>query len=255
MPTENVRFENAQGIELAGKLEIPSTLPRTWAVYAHCFTCSKDSLAAVRVSRGLAERGIGVLRFDFTGIGESGGEFEKSHFSANVADILSACGWMASRDRAPALLIGHSLGGAAVLAAAGEIDSVRAAVTIAAPSEPAHIRHHFSEQVDEIRRDGAARVQIGPSQLCITRDFLTDIEAAKLDDKVRTLRCALLVMHAPGDPVVEIHHARHLFQIARHPKSFVSLDDMDHLLTDATDADYVAGVIDAWSTRYVSGHM
>jgi len=253
MPTEIVRFPNRQGVKLAGRLEVPSTKPRAWAIYAHCFACSKDSLAAVRISRALAEQGIGVLRFDFAGIGESEGDFGESHFSANVTDILSAADWLEEHDRAPKLLMGHSLGGAAALAAAGDIDSLRAVVTIAAPSEPSHVRHAFAAHEKQIQDEGSAQVQIGPTELRITREFLSDLEAASLDDKVRTLRRALLIMHSPTDPVVEVHHARHLFEIARHPKSYVSLDEMDHLLTDAEDAGYVAKVIDAWVSRYVSG--
>jgi pimeloyl-ACP methyl ester carboxylesterase len=254
MPTETVSFENHRGQRLAGRLELPRGQVRAWAVYAHCFTCSKDSLAAVHISRALATLGWGVLRFDFTGVGDSEGRFEDSHFSTNVLDIEDASRWLAGRGRSPAMLIGHSLGGAAALAAAGRIHSVNAAVSIAAPSVPAHVRHAFAEHIDEIREQGAAHVEIGSTGTYrITREFLSDIEAATLDDCVRTLRCALLVMHAPGDDVVGIEHASNLFRIARHPKSFVSLDDMDHLLTDADDANYVARVIDAWSSRYVRG--
>lgn len=254
MPTESVTFENRQGHRLAGRLELPGTGPRAWAVFTHCFTCSKDSLAAVRISRALADRGVGVLRFDFTGIGDSDGALEESHFTANVSDIHSAAQWLTAHDRAPALLIGHSLGGAAALAAAGDIPSVRAVVTIAAPSEPAHVRHAFSDHVQRIRETGAARVEIaGTGPYRITREFLNDIEAATLDDRVRLLRCAVLILHAPNDTVVPVEHATNLFRIARHPKSFISLDDMDHLLTDAKDAEYVANVIDAWSSRYVRG--
>jgi alpha/beta superfamily hydrolase len=254
MPTEYVRFDNRRGQRLAGRLEIPASPPRAWAVFAHCFTCSKDSLAAVRISRALAETGLGVLRFDFAGIGESEGTFEDSHFSGNVADIRAAADWLAAHDRAPALLIGHSLGGAAALAAAGDIPSVRAVATIASPSVPAHVRHAFSGHIDRIRETGAAHVDIGKSGTYrVTREFLNDIEAATLDDKVRTLRCALLIMHAPGDTVVEVEHAANLFRVARHPKSFVSLDNVDHLVTDPEDAIYVANIIDAWSSRYVGG--
>ena len=252
MPTETVSFENRRGQRLAGRLELPPGSPRAWAIYAHCFTCSKDSLAAVYISRSLAARGWGVLRFDFTGVGDSEGQFQDSHFSANVSDIVHAARWLDERNRAPALLIGHSLGGAAALAAAGDIPSVRAAATIAAPSVPAHVRHAFSQHVDRIRDHGEVEVGIGRTGTYrITREFLNDMEAATLDDKVRTLQCALLFMHAPGDTVVEVEHASNLFRIAPHPKSFVSLDGMDHLVTDAADAQYVANVIDAWSSRYV----
>lgn len=251
MSTQTVSFVNSRGRRLSARLELPAGTVQAYAVFAHCFICSKDSVAAVRISRALAERGIGVLRFDFTGVGESEGDFSESHFSANVEDVVSAAQWLRDQAQAPCLLIGHSLGGAAVLIAATQIPEVRAVTTIAAPSDPAHVTHLFAGCIDQIRDQGEAEVSLGIGRFRVTRRFLEDVEAFKLDKALRDSGRALLIMHAPGDTVVEISHARSLFEQARHPKSFVSLDDADHLLTRRSDAQYTAHVISAWVSRYL----
>lgn len=251
MGTQTVNFTNARGRRLSARLELPDTQIKAYAVFAHCFICSKDSVAAVRISRSLAALGIGVLRFDFTGVGESEGDFSESHFSANVEDVVSAAAWLRSEVKAPTLLIGHSLGGAAVLIAATRIPEVRAVTTIAAPSDPAHVTHLFAGCLEQIRDQGEAEITLGIGRFRVTRDFLADVEAVKLDHALSKMGRALLVMHAPGDNVVDISHARTLFEQARHPKSFISLDSADHLLTRRADAIYTAEVISAWVSRYL----
>ena len=253
MPTQSrpIQFAGAAGETLAGVLELPAGPPRAHALFAHCFTCSKDIAAAVRVARALAEQGYGVLRFDFTGLGESEGDFAQTGFSSNVADLVAAAEHMASEGRAPALLVGHSLGGAAVLAAAPRIASVEAVATLAAPSDPQHVEHLLSASLETIQREGQAEVAIGGRPFTVRREFLEDVEGAKLETALKDLGAALLVMHSPVDKVVGIDHARRIYQAARGPKSFVSLDDADHLLSKRADARYAAGVLAAWASRYV----
>jgi putative redox protein len=250
-PNERVSFAGSQGAALAARLDLPEGAPIAGAVFAHCFTCSKDSLAASRISRALAKRGFAVLRFDFTGLGGSGGDFANTSFTSNVDDLVAATGVLRARGLAPSLLIGHSLGGAAVLAAAGRIADARAVATIGAPAEPAHVTHHFGESLDRIAADGAAEVSIGGRSFRIGKGFVEDVAAQRLEDCIRNLRKALLVLHAPRDEVVGIDSAARIFAAAKHPKSFVSLDDADHLITRMADADYVAGVLAAWASRYV----
>jgi len=251
--TERVEFPGSEGHMLSARLERPKRGPvRGWALFAHCFTCGKDFVAARRVSRALADDGLAVLRFDFTGLGASEGEFAATTFSSNVADLVAGADWLRRHHGPPRVLVGHSLGGAAVLAAAGEIPEVAAVVTIAAPSDPAHVRRHFDEEVTgEIRAEGRANVTLGGRDLAIGRDFLDDIERWDLLARVRRLRPALLVFHGPLDAVVSIEHARRLFEAARHPKSFVSLDGADHLLTGDADSRYVGTVLSAWVSRYL----
>ncbi len=250
--SETTEFPAAEGHMLSARIERPASGPvRGWALFAHCFTCGKDIKAARRISRALAGCGLAVLRFDFTGLGASEGEFAATTFSSNVADLVAGADWLRKNHGAPRVLVGHSLGGAAVLAAAGEIPEVSAVVAIAAPSDPAHVRRNLGDAVDEIEREGRAEVHLGGRDLAIGRDFLDDIERWDLLARVRALRSALLVFHGPLDAVVSIEHARRLFDAARHPKSFVSLDDADHLLTDAADSDYVATVLSAWVARYL----
>lgn len=244
-------FSNDAGEVLAGRLEQPATKPKAWAVFAHCFTCSKNSLAAARVSRELCDRGFGVLRFDFTGLGASEGDFGNTTFSSNVADLVAAAHALGEAFEAPALLVGHSLGGAAAIMAAVALDSVRAVATIGAPSDPAHVTHLLGDRLDEIRSSGCAEVELAGRRFPIRREFLEDLEATSLAERLRRLGKAVLVTHSPIDEMVGVDHARVLYEGARHPKSFVSLDDADHLLTRPRDAAYAASVIAAWASRYL----
>ncbi|MDX1608529.1 MAG: bifunctional alpha/beta hydrolase/OsmC family protein [Halofilum sp. (in: g-proteobacteria)] len=252
MVTESVEFPGGEGHALSARLERPASGPvRGWALFAHCFSCGKDIRAARDISRALAGCGLAVLRFDFTGLGASEGEFAATTFSSNVADLVAGADWLRRHHGAPRVLVGHSLGGAAVLAAAGEIPEVAAVATIAAPSDPAHVRRQFGDAVDAIETEGRASVSVGGRELSIGREFLDDIERWDLLGRVRDLRRALLVFHGPLDAVVPIEHARRLFEAARHPKSFVSLDSADHLLADPADGAYVATVLSAWVSRYL----
>jgi uncharacterized OsmC-like protein/pimeloyl-ACP methyl ester carboxylesterase len=249
MRTEPVQFRNPQGQTLAGKLDRPDGAARAYALFAHCFTCDKSSKAAVRISRALADLGVAVLRFDFTGLGESEGQI--AGFSADVRDLLAAAAHMAANGQAPALLIGHSLGGAAALAAAAEIASVKAVATIGAPGDPAHVLKLLGEAVQAIEADGAAEVTIGGRPFTLNRAFVDDARMQDMPAHIRGLGRALLVLHSPVDTVVGIDNASEIFLAARHPKSFVSLDKADHLLTRGEDADYAAAVIAAWAGRYI----
>jgi len=251
MEREKLEFENEDGERLAAALERPAGRIAAHAVFAHCFTCSKDVAAASRISRALAERGIAVLRFDFTGLGNSEGDFANTNFSSNVSDLLCAARALRERGAAPALLVGHSLGGAAVLAAAGRIEECRAVATIGAPGDPAHVSHLFEGARETIEREGSATVQLAGRRFEIRRQFLEDIAGQRLADGIRRLRRALLVMHSPVDEIVSIEHAARIFQSALHPKSFVSLDDADHLLSRRRDSGYAAATIAAWASRYV----
>ena len=248
-------FPNGRGETLAGVLDLPEGAPRAFALYAHCFTCGKDVLAAVRIARALSARGIAVLRFDFTGLGGSGGDFAETNFSTNVQDLTAASAALAAQHAAPSLLIGHSLGGAAVLAAAHALPDVRAVATIAAPCDPSHVRKLFGDGIAAIERDGEAEVLLEGRPFRFRRHFLEDIERQPMEDHVAHLGRALLVMHAPRDETVGIENATAIFSRAKHPKSFVSLDLADHLLTNRRDAAYAAEVIAAWAERYLdSGH-
>lgn len=250
MQSQRVEFSNQNGETLSGVLEVPAGEASGWAVFAHCFTCSKKSLAASRVARGLAERGIGVLRFDFTGLGESDGEFATSGFSSNVNDLISSVNWMAASGRPVSLMIGHSLGGAATVVAAGKLDGVKAVATIGAPSDASHVIAQFRESVPEIEAAGRAQVNLGGRPFTLSRAFLDDVREATVIGAVIDLRKPLLILHAPGDEVVGIDSATDLFIAAKHPKSFVSLDKADHLLTGKADSVFVADVISGWSARY-----
>ena len=253
MSARRITFPGATA-ELAGRLHLPPGEPRALALFAHCFTCSKDLKAAVRIAESLALRDIGVLRFDFTGLGQSEGEFADSTFSSDVGDLTAAAAWLESELGRPVeLLVGHSLGGAAVLAAAGEIDSVKAVATIGAPADPAHVEHLLVDASDEIRERGAAVVSIAGREFCVKQSFIDDIRSHALTDRVRELRCAKLICHAPLDNIVGIDNASALFVAAKHPKSFLSLDDADHLLSAEADALYAAEVIASWSERFAGG--
>ena len=251
MRAERFDFPNARGQTLAALLQRPAGEPAAFALFAHCFTCGKDNLAAKRIAEALAERGIAVLRFDFTGLGASEGEFANTNFSSNVADLVAAADHLRRTARAPALLVGHSLGGAAVLAAASQIPEARAVATVAAPSDPGHVAGLFKDQVADIRAEGEGEVVLAGRPFRIRREFLDDVAEQKLLERVKDLHRALLVMHSPTDDTVGIDNATRIFLAAKHPKSFVSLADADHLLTRRRDALYAANVIAAWAERYV----
>ncbi len=251
MRAERFDFPNSRGETLAASLERPTGDPAAYALFAHCFTCGKDNLAAKRISEALAARGIAVLRFDFTGLGMSEGEFANTHFSSNVADLVAAADHLRRTARAPALLVGHSLGGAAVLAAAAQIPEARAVATIAAPSDPGHVTGLFRDHVADIRAEGEREVLLAGRPFRIRREFLDDVAEQRLLDRVKELRKALLVLHSPTDDTVGVDNASRIFLAAKHPKSFVSLADADHLLTRRRDALYAAHVIAAWAERYV----
>ena len=251
MPTERFQFPGVDGHQLAASLDLPEQEPLAFALFAHCFTCGKDVLAAKRIAVALAAKGIAVLRFDFTGLGSSEGDFANSTFSSNVADLVRAADHLRETRKAPAILIGHSLGGAAILAAAGQIPDAKAVVTIAAPSDPAHVTDLFADRIEDIRKHGTVEVSLAGRPFHIKREFLDDIAEHNLMAQVTRLHKALLIMHAPADDTVGIDNATHIFVAAKHPKSFVSLAGADHLLTGKRDAAYVADVIAAWATRYL----
>lgn len=251
MPSARIEFTGSLGHPLAGRLDTPDGPPRAWAVFAHCFTCSKDSKAAAYIARALAEAGFGVLRFDFTGLGGSGGDFGNTGFSSNVDDLVAAADWLRAAHGVPALLVGHSLGGAAVLAAAHRIADARAVATLGAPFDPAHVTRQFGESMAIIQAQGEARVTLAGREFPVRREFLADVAGQPQAERIRALRLPLLVLHAPGDTVVDVDNARRIFEQALHPKSFVSLDGADHLLTDQADARFAAGVIAAWAARYL----
>jgi len=251
MHSERQDFPGADGQKLAARLDAPDGDIKAYALFAHCFTCGKDVFAASRIAQALTEHGIAVLRFDFTGLGASEGEFANTNFSSNVADLIAAADFLRNTYAAPTMLIGHSLGGAAVLAAASRVPEVKAVVTIAAPSDPTHVIGLFEGHLEQIAADGEAEVQLAGRPFRIKQQFIEDAGEHKLRLKIAALRRALMVMHAPNDDTVGISNAMDIFTAAKHPKSFVSLDDADHLLTKKPDAVYVANLIAAWSARYL----
>ena len=251
-PARKITFTGSQGDELAARLDLPADPPHTIALFAHCFTCGKDVAAASRMSAGLVAEGYGVMRFDFTGLGSSDGEFANTNFSSNGDDLVAAADFLRQDHQAPRLLIGHSLGGAAALAVAGRLPEVAAVATIAAPSDPGHLSEVVTEEaIAEIERDGEAEVTLAGRPFCIRRQFLEDIAVQRLDEAIAGLDAALLVMHSPIDELIDVDHARRIFQQARHPKSFISLDGADHLLSRPSDAAYAARVLAAWASRYL----
>lgn len=255
MPSKPIRFPATQGHELAARLELPAGEPRAYALFAHCFTCSKDSKAAAYISQALAGRGIAVLRFDFTGLGMSGGDFSESNFSSNVGDLLAAASFLREQYRAPQLLVGHSLGGAAVLAAAHGIPEARAVATIGTPYDPKHVEGLLVGGKEQILAAGEAKVDIGGRPFTLRRQFLEDLAQQDPAKNIGTLKKALLILHSPHDRIVDIDNAAKIFVAAKHPKSFISLDDADHLLSRAGDAAYAAEVLAAWASRYLEKEM
>jgi putative redox protein len=251
MPTERFQFKGEGGHQLAASLDLPDGEPLAYALFAHCFTCGKDGLAARRIAASLMAKGIAVLRFDFTGLGSSEGDFANSTFSSNIADLVRAADHLRELRKGPAILIGHSLGGAAVLAAAGQIPDAKAVVTIGAPSDPAHVTGLFKDRIDDIRKQGKVEISLAGRPFQISSGFLDDIAEQGLVAHVTNLHKALLIMHAPTDAIVGIDNASRIFIAAKHPKSFVSLAGADHLLSDRRDAAYVAEIIAVWVTRYL----
>lgn len=248
--SEKLEFPGSDGSMLAARLDSPDTTPRAYAVFAHCFTCSKDVFAAARISRALTDFGIAVLRFDFTGLGQSGGDFANTNFSSNIEDLALAADFLRSAYVAPTLLVGHSLGGAAVLAVAHRIPEVRAVATIGAPADPGHVAHLLLAGRAELDERGEAEVQLAGRTFRIRKQFLDDIAAQPQAERIRDLGAALLIMHSPVDATVDADNARRIYETARHPKSFVSLDGADHLLTTPADATFAAGMLATWATRY-----
>ncbi len=251
MKTEKVAFPGHSGETLAARLDVPDTPPSAYALFAHCFTCTKDIFAASQIARSLAEAGVAVLRFDFTGLGHSDGEFANTNFSSNVGDLIAAADHLRANYAAPALLIGHSLGGAAVLAAAGEIAECKAVATIGAPDDPAHVAHLFGDTATTIDAEGEAEVSIGGRPFRVQKQFLDDIREQALDDRIAKLGKALLVLHSPYDQIVGIESAGAIFAAAKHPKSFISLDTADHLMSRREDAIYAATALAGWASRYL----
>ena len=254
MRTERFTFDGSQGDALAARLDLPSGEPRAMALFAHCFTCSQDSPAAARIARGLVTAGIGVLRFDFTGLGSSEGDFANTDFVSNVDDLLAAATALRRRCDGPQMLIGHSLGGTAVLVAATRLSDVAALATINAPYDPAHVLRQLPESaLADLEHQEDVEVEIAGRRFRIRREFLVAASNQDLGRAIESLGRPLLVLHAPTDEVVDVDNARRIFEAARHPKSFVSLDDADHLLTRPADGAYVAEVVSAWASRYLVG--
>ena len=252
MKTERIAFSAADGQKLAARLDAPDAAPDAYALFAHCFTCGKDVFAASRIAQQLTAHGIATLRFDFTGLGASEGEFANTNFSSNVADLVAAAAHLRQAYMPPAILIGHSLGGAAVLAAAGQISECKAVVTIAAPSDAKHVTGLFKDSVPSIDVNGEAEVVLAGRRFKIKKQFLADAAEQDLTTKIAQLHRSLLVMHAPADSTVDISNAARIFTAAKHPKSFISLDNADHLLTRREDAIYAANLIATWAVRYLN---
>ncbi len=249
--TEIVKFQGHQGVTLDGRLDLPP-YPKAFAIFAHCFTCSKDFHATKRISQALADMGIAVLRFDFAGLGSSSGDFSATNFTTNVEDILGAARFLEDTYEAPQLLMGHSLGGAAALVACSRLEAVKAVVTLNSPCHPHHVTHHFKEKKDEILWRGEADISIAGRTFKIQQHFFDELEKYNMDDILRNLDAALLVLHSPLDETVHIKNAAYIFDQARHPKSFISLDQIDHLITKPEDATYIAEMIHAWVSRYLN---
>jgi putative redox protein len=252
MISKKVAFKNTKGQTLAARLELPeNNEPRAFALFAHCFTCNKNLTAVRTIGKTLTEKNIAVMRFDFTGLGESEGDFEHTNFSSNVEDLYSAAQFLAEQYQAPSLLIDHSLGGAAVLFASAKIPSVKAIATIGAPSNPEHVSHLFKNSVDEIKASGKAIVSIGGREFTIQKHFLDDIQDKNIKHNLDKFRNPILIMHSPQDTTVGIDNASEIYKAARHPKSFISLDGADHLLSDRRDSEYVGNIIASWADRYL----
>ncbi len=236
--------------ELVGLLETPDMRPKAYVLFAHCFTCGKDIPAASRISKALVKLGFAVLRFDFTGLGGSDGDFANSNFSSNVLDLLAAADFLRTTYVAPSIMVGHSLGGAAVIKASAEVPECKAVVSLAAPANADHLTHLFTCSIDTIEENGEAQVDLAGREFTIQKQFIDDLSSQNTDH-IKNLNKALLVMHSPLDDIVSINEAEKIYTLAKHPKSFVSLDNADHLLSKKADADYAAGIIAAWSDRFI----
>jgi uncharacterized OsmC-like protein/alpha/beta superfamily hydrolase len=252
MAATKVTFENPQGEIISAAIDWPQGETQAFAIFAHCFTCSKDLFASRHVSNELTTHGIAVMRFDFTGLGRSQGAFEDTNFTSNISDIVAAADWLADKYSAPTLLVGHSLGGAAVLAAAPEIESVKAVATIGAPASAEHVLHQFDASLEEIRANGVATVDIGGRPFPVKSQFIDDVSGDRLTGRVTAGKAAKLILHSPLDAIVGIENAELIFKAARHPKSFISLDNADHLLSQKSDAIYVATIIASWASRFIA---
>lgn len=251
MDSKNIKFEGSTGESLAAKIDLPENDPKAYALFAHCFTCSKDLKAVGNITKALAEIGIATFRFDFTGLGQSSGDFADTNFSSNVEDLVKAYEYMDEELEAPAILIGHSLGGAAVLQAAHKMEAVQAVATVAAPAEPAHVKENFEMSLDEIEEKGEAKVTLAGRPFTIKKQFIDDLEETRMKDYIRNLGKALIVFHSPIDNTVGIDNASKIFIAAKHPKSFISLDKADHLLSNKQDSMYVGKVLGTWAGKYI----
>lgn len=252
MQFQKVVFKNQEGHELAGRLDLPlDEKPCAYAIFAHCFTCTKNLNAVVNIDRALAREGIAVLRFDFTGLGDSQGEFAETNFSSNVADLVAAADFLADNFAAPKLLIGHSLGGAAVLQAARLIESTAAVATIAAPADPSSVTRHLGDTTQEMEEKGEAEITLAGRKFNLKKQFLEDLDQIQMEDTISNLGRPLILFHSPEDEIVDIVNARRIFEAARHPKSFISLDQADHLLSAREDSLYVGSVLAAWAHKYI----
>jgi len=252
MPSQKIKFQNSAGEELSARLDKPvGNFAKAFAIFAHCFTCSKNLKAVANISRALNQAGLAVLRFDFTGLGESEGDFSDTNFSSNISDLIEAAKFLQAEFESPQVLVGHSLGGAAVLQAASQIASVKAVATIGAPAEPTHVRKLFVNKEREISEQGEARVNLAGREFTIKKQFLDDLDAQNMRTNLSSLKRPLLIFHSPTDNVVGIENASQIFEAVRHPKSFISLDHADHLLTNENDSNYVGGIIAAWTSKYL----
>jgi putative redox protein len=253
MNLQKVIFENKQGQSLVGRLELPANQhPHNFAIFAHCFTCNKNLAAVRNIGKALTSNGFGVLRFDFTGLGESEGDFGDTNFSGNVEDLIAAADYLNDNYSAPTLLIGHSLGGAAAIYAAAQVNSIKAVATIGAPSNPKHVKRLLQSSVDEIKKNGKAIVNLSGRDFTIKKQFLDDLERKTLSETVKNLRKPILIMHSPQDNTVSIKNAEEIYRAAYHPKGFISLDGADHLLMDKKDSIYAGQVISGWAKRYLN---
>jgi len=251
MNTQKLEIENADGLKLAAKLDLPEGRePVAYALFAHCFTCTKDFKSAYYISRILTQQGIAVVRLDFTGLGESEGDFSDTNFSSNVDDLVATARYMSDQLAAPQLLVGHSFGGAAALQATRLIPGIRAVATIGAPADPAHIGHLLASSRAEIETNGKAEVLVQGRKFSIKKQFLDDLDEHEMDETIQEIDRPLLVLHSPADTIVDIENATHIFSTARQPKSFISLNEADHLLTNRSDADYAGTVLAAWAMNY-----